>query len=331
MSFCSNRYRGIVAGAIVAVAGLAAPSARADQFTFFDFTYEATTANTHDAHYDVRTGLTQPSSWKTPIDYTAGTIYIEQEVLTKPSMEPTQVDVCFLTGGYGCLNTKLYTTTGRNTTVAPTKEFWQFGSINWGGKIPLVQLIVKDKNNANGGRPVTSFMPTKMRIALTAVAAGSTYVPPQGFSAAPAADAGAGAGGTDAAVDGDSGGEGGATGSAGAAGTGGMRGTGSGGAEGGGAGGAGGSGGAANGGASGAGTGGAQTGGAGSGGSNGNAGATGGASGSSGGSSGSGAPSPTTGGAATAAGCSYGGSGGRAPWAALALALTALLKRRRSS
>ena len=68
-------------------------------------------------------------------------------------MEDTQVDICFLTGGYGCLNTKHYFTTGRVTTIKPVKSFWNFGNINWSKKIPLVQLIVKDKNNANGGRP----------------------------------------------------------------------------------------------------------------------------------------------------------------------------------
>ncbi len=328
MSFSSKRFVVVAGGTLALVA--AAPSARAEQFTFFDFTYEATTANTHDAHYDVRTGLTQPNSWKTPIDYTAGTIYIEQEVMTKPSKEPTQVDVCFLTGGYGCLNTKLYTDTGRNTTTAPVKDFWQFGNINWNSKIPLVQLIVKDKNNANGGRPVTSFMPTKMRIAVTVVSAGATYVPPMGFaSAAPAdagaADAGAGegdAGGT-TGTGGTPGGSGGAAGSGAGEGTGGAPAS-----TGGTSGSTGGSAGASTG------TGGVGTGSGTGGSSSDNGDKTGGSSGGS--SSGTGGSSGSSSGAgespAVSAACSYGGTqpgGSAGVLAALALLVGALVTRRR--
>src|SRR6185436_14761410 len=117
--------RGLVmlAGGTMAMS-LAGP-ARAEQFTFFDFVYEATTANTHDAHFDVRSTaehmLTQPDSWTAPIDYTAGTVYIYQEVMTKPSMMETQLDICFLTGGYGCLNTNHYLTTGTYLTVNAVK------------------------------------------------------------------------------------------------------------------------------------------------------------------------------------------------------------------
>jgi MYXO-CTERM domain-containing protein len=193
-----------------------AGSARAEQFTFFDFVYEATTANTHDAHFDVRSTaehmLTQPNSWTAPIDYTAGTVYIYQEVMTKPSMMETQLDICFLTGGYGCLNTNHYFTTGTYLTVNAVKDFWNFGMIKWSGKIPLVQLIIKDKNNKNGGAPVSAFMPSKMRIAMTFVTKGDTYKPlpnmmtPMGGDGGasvppPAGDAGAPSGNADAGDD----------------------------------------------------------------------------------------------------------------------------------
>lgn len=178
-----------------ALTSLLAPAiARADQFTMFDFTYEATRTNTRDAHYDVRPPmhmLTQPDNWTAPIDYTKGTVYIEQDVLTKPSMEETQVDICFLTAkGYGCRNTEHYFNTGRNTTVRAVTRFNDFDKIDWTKRIPLVQLIVKDKDNRNGGVPVEKFMPTKMRIAMTFVSAGATYTPPPGFPP-PAGDGGA--------------------------------------------------------------------------------------------------------------------------------------------
>jgi hypothetical protein len=191
-----------VAGGIVALGSSA--SGRAEQFTFFNFEYEATTQNTQDAHYNARPPqhvFTQPDSWRAPIDYTQGTVYIEQDVLAKPSNLDTQVDICFIsTGGYGCRSTEFYKTTGRVTTVRPANSFYQFNQINWNTKINLVQLIVKDRNNTNGGNPKSAFMPTRMRIAMTFVSKGDTYRPPPGFAAiagdggattdAPAADAG---------------------------------------------------------------------------------------------------------------------------------------------
>jgi hypothetical protein len=199
---------------VVVTAMLMAPAlARADQFTMFDFTYEARRDNTHDAHYDVRAPmytLTQPDNWTSPIDYTKGTVYIEQDVLTKPSEEETQVDICFLTArGYGCRNTEHYFKTGRVTTIRAVTRFNDFASIDWTKRIPLVQLIVKDKDNRNGGVPPEKFMPTKMRIAMTFVSAGGTYTVPAGFApnpnldggAGPAADAGEAGSDASAAVD----------------------------------------------------------------------------------------------------------------------------------
>ena len=115
-----------VAGGVVALGWSA--SGRAEQFTFFNFEYEATTQNTQDAHYNARPpqhAFTQPDSWRAPIDYTRGTVHIEQDVLTKPSNLDTQVDICFVSAGgrYGCRSTEFYKTTGRVTTVRPASSF----------------------------------------------------------------------------------------------------------------------------------------------------------------------------------------------------------------
>ena len=196
----------IVAVAAAALVVAAAPDlARAEPFTFFNIEYEATTQNTSDAHFDVRSPqymLTQPNNWRAPIDYTQGTVYIEQDVLTKPSQLDTQVDICFIsTGGYGCRSTVFYKTTGRVTTMRPANSFYQFNQINWNTRINLVQLIVKDRNNTNGGNPRASFMPTRMRIAMTFVPMGDTYALPPGFAPAGGGDGGAtvDAGASDAA------------------------------------------------------------------------------------------------------------------------------------
>src|SRR5439155_26865598 len=139
-------------------------------------------------------------SWKTPIDYHAGTVYIHQEVMTKPSNLPTMIDICFDGDleGYGCIGTDLYTDVGVHETVAKLSTMWQYGKVAWDKKRTLYQLVVKDKNNVNGGNPKSAFMPTKMRIVLTVVPPGGTYVPPPASpaapgdgGAAPVADAGA--------------------------------------------------------------------------------------------------------------------------------------------
>ncbi len=192
----TRTFRGSALAVVSAALALGAPArAGAEQFTFFNFEYEATLQNTNDAHYDVRPSaqvpFTQPDSWRAPIDYTQGTVYIEQDVLTKPSQLDTQVDICFINGArYGCRSTEFYKTTGRVTTMRPASSFYQFNQINWDGKTNLVQLIVKDRANNNGGNPKSSFMPTRMRIAMTFVSQGGTYTPPPGFSDSPATDGG---------------------------------------------------------------------------------------------------------------------------------------------
>jgi hypothetical protein len=197
MAFTSHVHGRMVAGVVGILMAIAAPRlARAEQFTFFNFEYEATVQNTEDAHYNVRPPaymFTQPNSWKAPIDYTQGTVYIEQDVLTKPSMLDTQVDICFIsTGGrYGCRSTEFYKTTGRVTTRRAANSFYQFAQIDFTRPITHVQLIVKDRANTNGGNPKSSFMPTRMRIAMTFVSAGAEYTPPPGFAAAAATDGGA--------------------------------------------------------------------------------------------------------------------------------------------
>jgi hypothetical protein len=161
------------------------------QLLVFDVSYEANSMTTHNAHYDVKPLPDQPANWKSPIDYTAGTAYMHLEVMTKPSDLPTQIDVCFDgdLAGYGCISTDLYTTTGVHETVAKLSTMWQFDKVAWTKKRTLYQLVIKDKNNVNGGNPPTAFLPTKVRMVFTIVPPGGTYVPPTAGTMA--ADAGA--------------------------------------------------------------------------------------------------------------------------------------------
>jgi hypothetical protein len=276
--FHRNQFQGVfrrsgLAAALASTALLGLGGrAQAEQFTMFDITFTATAQNTHDAHFDVKPPMymfTQPDNWTSPIDYTKGMVYIELESIEKPSAEPTQIDICFLTSkGYGCRNTMNYTAPGRYTTARPVMTgFYGFNRIDWTKKIPLVQFVTKDANNVNGGRDKAKFLPHKSRLAITFVSPGGTYTPPPGWSAAPATDAGAPAadagapdpsGPADAAApmtDAGVSGSGGASGS----GSGGASGA-SGGSSGGGSASGGASGGGATGGSSGTGTGGSSAG-----------------------------------------------------------------------
>jgi hypothetical protein len=183
----------ILVGALSA-AGLAmliSAPARAQQVIVFDVTYTASTQTTQDAHYDVPPPANLPDNWVSPIDYAHGTVYIHQEVATKPSNKATMVDVCFDGDlpGYGCISTDLYTDPGVHETVAPLTTMWQYDQVAWTQRRTLFQLIVKDTNNNNGGIPQADYMPTTMRIVLTVVAPGGTYVPPPPSSSS--ADSGA--------------------------------------------------------------------------------------------------------------------------------------------
>lgn len=195
--------------------GLATPAFAADQLVAFDIVYTATEAGNIPGekwHYLVKPSPSEPASWTTPVDYSKGTIYIHQEVMTKPSARPTQITICFDgdKAGYGCTATKTYTTTGVHETVAAMTSTWQYGQIAWNRRRSEYHLVLKDPalGGTPGGRPPSDFVPSMMRIVMTIVPPGGTYVPPPpmggagGISdagAAPMADAGATAG-PDAAV-----------------------------------------------------------------------------------------------------------------------------------
>ncbi|HEX3698324.1 MAG TPA: hypothetical protein VH374_23330 [Polyangia bacterium] len=199
---------------------LVAGAAQAQQIVAFDVTYTASTTTTKDAHFDVKPRADQPADWTSPINYSTGTVYIHQEVTSKPSAQDTMVDICFDGDleGYGCIGTDFYTTTGAHETVEKMSTMWQYNKVAWNKKRTLFQLIVKDRGNHNGGLPVSDFMPTTMRIVLTVVPTGGTYVPPAsstGGDGGVVADAGGGIG-LDAAADAGMAATGGSGGSAGA-------------------------------------------------------------------------------------------------------------------
>jgi MYXO-CTERM domain-containing protein len=161
------------------------------QMVAIDVTYEANSMTTHEAHYDVKPMANQPANWRSPVDYAGGTVYIYLEVMTKPSALDTMIDVCFDGDkeGYGCIGTDLYKDVGVHETTAKLSTMWQYNKVAWTQKRSLFQLVIKDKNNTNGGNPKTAFLPTKLHMVLTIVPPGGTYTPPVAKPGGP--DAGA--------------------------------------------------------------------------------------------------------------------------------------------
>jgi MYXO-CTERM domain-containing protein len=276
-------------------------------------------------HHKVNPSNREPASWLAPIDYSKGTAHIRLEVFDKPSAKPTTLTICFDGDleAYGCLTSNAWSATGVHEMTKPVTGAWQHDKIQWGKRRTEYHLIIKD-GSGRAPTPVADFVPSKLRVTMTIVPPGGTYVPP--VNQQPATDGGAGdaradGGGdarNDARGDGGDAAETGASGDA-SAGTGGGPGGGSGGSSGGGTGGSSGS----------AGTGGTSGGSSGTGGTSAGSGGRAGSAGSgSGGSRGASNPAPS---GSSDSGCSY-ANGSATPTGAVVfmlLAVVGLARRRR--
>jgi hypothetical protein len=193
-------FRALRAGAVSLLAGmsaiLVAPSASvAEQFVLFDatFTYTKTDADNSKpskSHYYVREPTLSPDrprDWTAPVDYRNGTVHIRAEVIEKPEgREPTTWTLCYIPNkgqgpGYGCTGTVLYRDKGVYERDISMKSFWQNDAIVWSEGIKRMDLVIKDDSGGNGHahkrKDSEKFFPTKMRITMIQVSAGSTYDP----------------------------------------------------------------------------------------------------------------------------------------------------------
>ncbi len=170
-------------GLTIAAIALWSQQAYAQQFTVVDVTYTHGPTNTTDSHYRVRPQ--GPTNWRAPIDYASGTIHMHVEVFTKPSTEGTLWNFCFEgTASYSCAGTPSYRTPGVYISSQPFSRFYQYTMLDWSKPIRNVALILKDTMNVKpapenvGAARSMLFMPTTVRIVLTIVPPGGTYVPP---------------------------------------------------------------------------------------------------------------------------------------------------------
>jgi hypothetical protein len=178
--------------------GVAAPlvlpaPCRGDQFVVFDVTFiftkeDADNSTPSKSHYYVKGDLInpdRPKDWTSPVDYRNGTVHIRTEVLEKPDGgEPTTWSLCYIPNkgqknGYGCTSTGVYKEKGVYEQDVSMKSFWENDSIIWSQGIKQMDLVLKDNKNLHAHkRPdPEKFFPTKVRITMIQVAAGSKYDP----------------------------------------------------------------------------------------------------------------------------------------------------------
>lgn len=166
---------------------------RAEQFVLFDVTFrftkkDADNSTPSKSHYYVRgaaINLKRPRDWTSPVDYRHGTVHIRVEVLDRPaSGEPTQWSLCYIPNhgqgnGYGCTGTDPYTKKGVYEKDVAMTSFWENDAIIWSEGIKQMDLVMKDKDGAKTHtRPdPEKFFPTRIRITMIQVSAGSTYDP----------------------------------------------------------------------------------------------------------------------------------------------------------
>jgi hypothetical protein len=195
-----NSMRGAAAPTVWLLAGVAAfagplAQGRAEQFVLFDvtFTYtkdDADNSRPSKSHFYVKDPLLNPDrprDWTAPVDYRNGTVHIRTEVLEKPpGNERTTWSLCYIPNrgqknGYGCTGTVVYREPGVYEQDISMKSFWQNDSIVWSEGIKQMDLVIKDGSGGSGHahkRPdAEKFFPTKVRITMIQVAAGSQYDP----------------------------------------------------------------------------------------------------------------------------------------------------------
>ena len=183
------------AGLSLLAAIYSVPASHADQFVLFDVTFTYTKANADNSrpsksHYYVKgdaINRKRPRDWTTPVDYRNGTVHIRTEVIEKPAGgEPTTWTLCYIPNrgrgnGYGCTGTVIYRDKGVYEQDVSMKSFWQNDAIVWSDGIKQMDLVIKDDSGGQGHahkrKDWEKFFPTKVRITMVQVSAGSKYDP----------------------------------------------------------------------------------------------------------------------------------------------------------
>ena len=173
---------------------LSAHAARAEQFILVDATFDYTwddamNAKPSKSHFYVNDknflNTMRPKNWLAPVDYRNGTLHVRTEVFKKPAGDQ-QVGwtLCYIAnqGDYGCADTTYYKSTGVFDRETKMTDWWQNDKIVWDQGIKQVDLIYAINDSGSGH--ITNYpelkdltTPTRVRITMVQVSAGSTYDP----------------------------------------------------------------------------------------------------------------------------------------------------------
>jgi hypothetical protein len=147
-----------------------------EQFVLVDSTFTATAQNTSLSQYGIAPLPAAPANWKTPVDWTKGSMHVRFEILEKPSNAKTLTNVCFENSNV--LTCQPYPPPYSNTGVFQSDDrlptFWQYNVYDWTQKLEHVYVVIKDENGklAQGN---AMFYPSKMRVTVTIVPPGKAY------------------------------------------------------------------------------------------------------------------------------------------------------------
>ncbi len=194
-----TRFRIVSPFGLAAATLLFAQNAAAEQFVAFDISYEHNSVTAPYSHHWVKPSPETPANLVSPVDYSKGTVYYYLEVISKPSAQPTQFHNCFGTKPhYSCgPYAPKYTTTGVYEWSAAVPKFSYFDMSDWKQGMGSTSFILTDPKLGNvgpeqvGAATAALFTPSKLRVVVTFVSPGGTYVRPNGAPATPrSADAG---------------------------------------------------------------------------------------------------------------------------------------------
>jgi hypothetical protein len=191
---------------------VSARTARAEQFVLIDATFDYTwddalNAKPDKSHFYVNEknflNTQRPKNWLSPVDYRNGTLHVRTEVFKKPAGDQ-QVGwtLCYIAnqGDYGCADTTYYKSTGVFDRETKMTDWWQNDKIEWDAGIKQVDLIYAIDDSGSGH--ITNYpalkdltTPTRVRITMVQVSAGSTYDPSIIDTTTGVGGSGAGAGG----------------------------------------------------------------------------------------------------------------------------------------
>jgi MYXO-CTERM domain-containing protein len=186
--------RSLFAALLLAVLTALPGPARAEQFLLFDatFTYtwnDAITATPSKSHYYVTEknwlNKSRPANWISPVNYRDGKVHIRAEVIEKPpGTQQAGWALCYVAnvGNYGCPYTDYYTKVGVYEKDSDMHTFYNNTTLQWDHGVKEVDLVYTI--NGSGSGHISNFpalkdatTPTKVRISMVQVSAGSTYDP----------------------------------------------------------------------------------------------------------------------------------------------------------